>query len=82
VAGDPVDAIVLGCAGMADLCARLSARVDAPVIDGVVAAVALAIVAGPHGRAHRPSGEYAPPPVRKHPRNDAWVASECVRTTR
>lgn len=74
--GDPVDAIVLGCAGMADLCARLSARVDAPVIDGVAAAVGLAIGMARMGVRIGSRGEYAPPPVRKHPRNDAWVASE------
>ena len=38
---DGVGAIVLGCAGMAALAARLEARLGAPVIDGVVAAVRL-----------------------------------------
>jgi allantoin racemase len=33
------EAIVLGCAGMADLAARLSRKFDVPVIDGVAAAV-------------------------------------------
>jgi len=75
-AGDPVDAIVLGCAGMADLCARLSARVDAPVIDGVAAAVGLAIGMARMGVRTGGRGEYAPPPVRKHPRNDASIASD------
>lgn len=32
-------AIVLGCAGMADLCERIGAEIGAPVIDGVSAAV-------------------------------------------
>jgi allantoin racemase len=32
-------AIVLGCAGMADLCERISREIGAPVIDGVAAAV-------------------------------------------
>lgn len=39
---DGSDAIVLGCAGMADLAALLSARHRVPVVDGVAAAVKLA----------------------------------------
>jgi allantoin racemase len=39
---DNSDAIVLGCAGMADLAADLSARHRVPVVDGVAAAVKLA----------------------------------------
>jgi allantoin racemase len=39
---DNADAIVLGCAGMADLAADLSARHRVPVVDGVAAAVKLA----------------------------------------
>lgn len=39
---DGSDAIVLGCAGMADLAADLAARHHVPVIDGVAAAVKLA----------------------------------------
>lgn len=39
---DGSDAIVLGCAGMADLAADLSARHHVPVVDGVAAAVKLA----------------------------------------
>ncbi len=39
---DNSDAIVLGCAGMADLAADLSARHGVPVVDGVAAAVKLA----------------------------------------
>jgi allantoin racemase len=39
---DHADAIVLGCAGMADLAAALSATFGAPVVDGVAAAVTLA----------------------------------------
>ena len=39
---DGCDAIVLGCAGMADLAAELSARHFVPVVDGVAAAVKLA----------------------------------------
>lgn len=39
---DGAEAIVLGCAGMADLAASLSAQFGVPVIDGVAAAVTLA----------------------------------------
>jgi len=38
---DNCDAIVLGCAGMTDLAARLSQQHGVPVIDGVAAAAAL-----------------------------------------
>lgn len=39
---DECDAIVLGCAGMADLAARLSTQHKIPVIDGVAAATGIA----------------------------------------
>jgi allantoin racemase len=39
---DGAEAIVLGCAGMADLAASLSAEYGCPVIDGVAAAVVMA----------------------------------------
>ncbi len=39
---DHAEAIVLGCAGMADLAASLSAEFGVPVIDGVAAAVVMA----------------------------------------
>ncbi len=38
---DRSEAVILGCAGMADLAARLSAKHKIPVIDGVVCAVKL-----------------------------------------
>lgn len=38
VEDDGADAIVLGCAGMADLCAELAAELGVPVVDGVAAA--------------------------------------------
>jgi allantoin racemase len=44
LAEDGAGAIVLGCAGMADLAARLSARHGVPVIDGVAAACGMACV--------------------------------------
>lgn len=36
---DGAEAIILGCAGMAELCERLTAETGVPVIDGVTAAV-------------------------------------------
>jgi allantoin racemase len=39
---DGSDSIVLGCAGMADFCAELSAGLGVPVVDGVAAATKLA----------------------------------------
>jgi len=39
LAMDRSGAIVLGCAGMADLCRRIEKEIGAPVIDGVAAAV-------------------------------------------
>jgi len=41
VADDHAEAIVLGCAGMADLAAELSQKHGLPVIDGVAAAICL-----------------------------------------
>ncbi|WKK70670.1 aspartate/glutamate racemase family protein [Rathayibacter oskolensis] len=41
LAEDGADSIVLGCAGMADLCRDLSRELGVPVIDGVVSAVRL-----------------------------------------
>lgn len=41
LAEDGSDSIVLGCAGMADLCASIGAQLGVPVIDGVAAATQL-----------------------------------------
>lgn len=66
VAEDGSDAIVLGCAGMADLCAHISAAVGVPVVDGVAAAtrtveslVALGLRTGDRG-------EFARPPAKPY----------------
>lgn len=58
---DRSGAIVLGCAGMADLCASLQQRLGVPVIDGVAAAVKFAegLVALGLGTSKR--GDYAAP---------------------
>ena len=64
LAEDRAEAIVLGCAGMTDLAADLSARFGVPVIDGVIAAVRLAeAIVGAGLRTSR-AGGYAPPRIR------------------
>lgn len=75
-AGEAADVVVLGCAGMADLCTLLAGRVGAPVIDGVAAAVGLAAGMVRMGVRTGIRGEYAPPPTRKHGRNDTSVTSD------
>ncbi|WOF22762.1 aspartate/glutamate racemase family protein [Microbacterium betulae] len=59
---DGADAIVLGCAGMADLCARLSAIVGVPVVDGVAASVGLVSAMARMGAGTSKRDEYATPP--------------------
>ncbi len=58
---DHCDAIVLGCAGMADLAGSLSREHGLPVIDGVVAAVKLAESLVALGLATSKVGPYAAP---------------------
>ena len=58
---DRSGAIVLGCAGMADLCRALQQRLGAPVIDGVSAAVKLAEGLVGLGLATSKLGDYALP---------------------
>lgn len=58
---DRAEAIVLGCAGMAELAARLSADHGLPVIDGVTAAVKLAESLHALGLRTSKAGGYAPP---------------------
>ena len=58
---DGADAIVLGCAGMAELAASLAREHGAPVIDGVAAAVKLVESLGALGLKTSKLGPYAPP---------------------
>ena len=58
---DRSGAIVLGCAGMADLCAALQARLGVPVIDGVGAAVKFAEALVALGLGTSKVGDYAAP---------------------
>jgi len=61
VATEGCDAIVLGCAGMADLAAELTARVGVPVVDGVSAAVVAVEGLVRLGLTTGKRGEFAPP---------------------
>lgn len=61
VAEDRCEAVILGCAGMADLTAWLSREAGVPVIDGVVAAVRFAeALVGASLRTSK-AGAYQPP---------------------
>ncbi len=60
-AEDRAEAIVLGCAGMADLAAHLSATHGVPVVDGVSAAVKLAEGLAVLGLRTSKIGSYATP---------------------
>jgi allantoin racemase len=61
LAEDGADAIVLGCAGMADLAASLAREHGAPVVDGVACAVMLVEALGGLGLKTSKRGPYAPP---------------------
>lgn len=61
LAHDGADAIVLGCAGMADLAASLSAEFGVPVVDGVASAVTLAEGLASTGLKTSKRGPYARP---------------------
>jgi allantoin racemase len=61
LARDRSGAIVLGCAGMAPLCATLSQRLGVPVIDGVAVAVKFAEALVGLGLRTSKRGDYAPP---------------------
>lgn len=61
---DGSDVIVLGCAGMADLCARLQHDLGVPVVDGVAAATVTARSLVELGLRTSILGEFAPPPKK------------------
>jgi allantoin racemase len=60
VAQDKAEAIVLGCAGMADLMKQLSDEFGIPVIDGVSCAVGMAEALVSAGLSTSKAGAYAP----------------------
>ena len=64
---DRAEAIVLGCAGMADLAAELSVRHGLPVVDGVAAAVMLVESLARLGLRTSKQGGYAEPLAKAIP---------------
>lgn len=68
---DGADSIVLGCAGMSDLCDRLTARVGIPIIDGVAASIGLVGAMVRMGVGTSKRDEYATPPARESESIDA-----------
>lgn len=65
LATDSSEAVVLGCAGMADLCAQLSADLGVPVVDGVAAATAEVERLVRLGLSTSKRNEYAAPPAKE-----------------
>ncbi|MCH9818635.1 MAG: aspartate/glutamate racemase family protein [Burkholderiaceae bacterium] len=65
IADDKAEAIVLGCAGMADLADSLSQRYQLPVLDGLACAVALAESLVRLKLRTSRLGGYASPPAHK-----------------
>lgn len=63
---DRSGAIVLGCAGMADLCASLQRQLGVPVVDGVAAAVKLAEGLVSLGLCTSKRGDYAAPLSKRY----------------
>ena len=66
VAADDADAIVLGCAGMADLCEHIRNEVGVPVIDGVAAATVMVEGLIRQGLRKSGRGEFATPPPKSY----------------
>ncbi|TDP28720.1 aspartate/glutamate racemase family protein [Nocardia ignorata] len=66
VLADGSDAVVLGCAGMADLCAHIRAEIGVPVIDGVAAATSTVQSLLTLGLCKSGRGEFATPPAKPY----------------
>lgn len=69
---DKADAIVLGCAGMADLQKNLTHALGIPVIDGVASALGLAEMLIRCGLSTGKQGSYAPPLTKVY---SGWASS-------
>lgn len=63
---DGSGAIVLGCAGMTDLCERIANEIGAPVVDGVSAAVKIVEALVALRLATSKYGDYAVPPPKDY----------------
>ncbi|MFH5211990.1 aspartate/glutamate racemase family protein [Antrihabitans spumae] len=66
IESDNSDAILLGCAGMADLCREISAEIGVPVIDGVAAGTTLVESLVRLGLRKSGRGEFATPPPKAY----------------
>jgi allantoin racemase len=66
VESDGSDAVELGCAGMADMCAEISSELGVPVIDGVTAATLTVRSLVTMGLRTSKRGEFAPPPPKAY----------------
>ncbi|MEK6443248.1 aspartate/glutamate racemase family protein [Pseudonocardia sp. T1-2H] len=64
VVEDAADAVVLGCAGMADLASQISDAVGVPVVDGVAAATRTVETLVALGLRTGSRGEFATPPAK------------------
>lgn len=74
LAQDGCGAIVLGCAGMADLAARLSGQLGVPVIEGVSAGVKLVETLVSLGLRTSKHGDLAFPPAKPYAGDLSWLA--------
>ncbi|WNG81263.1 aspartate/glutamate racemase family protein [Mycobacterium sp. ITM-2016-00316] len=63
---DRSDAVVLGCAGMADMCRHISEEIGVPVVDGVSAATLIVQSLVTMGLRTGKRGEFAPPPAKDY----------------
>ncbi|GAB3284518.1 aspartate/glutamate racemase family protein [Kineosporia babensis] len=63
---DGSDAVVLGCAGMADLCAVIEDALGSPIVDGVAAATVFAESLVRLGLATGKHSEFARPPAKPY----------------
>ena len=66
VDSDGSDAVVLGCAGMAEMCAQIADDIGVPVVDGVTAATLTVQSLVTMGLGTGKRGEYAPPPPKRY----------------
>jgi allantoin racemase len=66
VEADGSDSVVLGCAGMADMCSDISAELGVPVIDGVTAATLTVRSLVTMGLRTSKRGEFATPPPKAY----------------
>ena len=66
LAEDRSDVLVLGCAGMTDLCEEISRATGVPVVDGVAAAVKMADLLVTMGLSTSKRGDFATPPPKHY----------------